>query len=128
MTDRILIVDDELFVRQSFADFLEDCLWAPVTAESGEQALGILAETEIDAAIVDIRLGGMIGEEFIRQALPVYPDIVFIICTGSPEYIIPSDLIKSGRVSPQLFSKPVSELSKIDTELKRLLGRDERKG
>ncbi len=121
MDKRILIIDDEAFVRQSFADFLEDNLRDTLQAESGEDALELLKTTKIAAAIVDIRLGGMVGDEFIRKALMLYSDMVFIICTGSPEYHIPSDLLDSGRVSSKLFNKPVSHLSELNEELVRML-------
>ena len=126
-TEKVLIVDDELFVRQSFADFLEDNLWEPVQAESGEAALGILNEQSIPAAIVDIRLEGMPGEVFIRKALPLYCSMIFIICTGSPEYKIPADLLESGRVSPLIFNKPVSRLSDIVDEIRRMLSQTDEK-
>jgi len=122
MDKSILVVDDESFVRQSFADFLEDNLWETHQAESGEAALEILSGVKISAAIVDIRLGGMVGDEFIRRALHLYPQMVFLICTGSPEYHIPSDIFDSERVSPILFKKPVSRMSELDVELSRLIG------
>ncbi|MBI9109218.1 MAG: response regulator [Spirochaetales bacterium] len=122
MDKSILIIDDESFVRQSFADFLDDCLWETFQTESGEAALEILKKTKISAVIVDIRLGGMVGDEFIRKALSLYPELVFLICTGSPEYHIPSDLLESGRVSRKLFKKPVSRMTELDVELNKLLG------
>lgn len=122
MNKRVLVIDDESFVRQSFADFLEDNLWETFQAQSAEEAFEILIMTKISAAIVDIRLGGMGGDEFIRDALPLYPGMVFLICTGSPEYFIPSDLIASDRVSSRLFYKPVRLMSELDLELKRLIG------
>jgi DNA-binding NtrC family response regulator len=124
MDKLILVVDDESFVRQSFVDFLEDNLWLTYQAESGEDALELLKTVKISAAIVDIRLGGMVGDEFIRKALIQHPDMVFLICTGSPEYHIPPDLLKSGKVSSKLFKKPVYQMSELDIELARLLGND----
>lgn len=117
----VLIVDDEAFVRQSFADFLEDNLWETVQAESGEDALELLKTVKISAAIVDIRLGGMVGDEFVRQAIPLCSEMIYLICTGSPEYSIPQDLLDTGKVSPKLFNKPVSRLSDLEDELVRML-------
>ena len=122
MDKRVLIVDDETFVRQSFVDFLEDKRWEMYQAESGEAALEILSKVKVSAAIVDIRLGGMAGDEFIREVILLYPEIVFLICTGSPEYFIPIDLINTDRVSSRLFSKPVLRMSELDLELNRLTG------
>jgi len=122
MDKLILVVDDESYVRQSFVDFLEDNLWETFQAESGEDALEILKTVKISAAIVDIRLGGIVGDEFIRRALIQHPEMVFLICTGSPEYHIPLDLLKSGRVSPKIFNKPIIMMSELESELVRLMG------
>ena len=56
---RILILDDEPAVRQSFMDYFEDRLWLPVQAGSGEEALALLVQERQMAAIVDVRLPGM---------------------------------------------------------------------
>lgn len=65
---RILILDDEPAVRQSFMDYFEDRLWFPVQAGSGEEALALLMQERQMAAIVDVRLPGMDGNDFIRSA------------------------------------------------------------
>ena len=117
----ILIVDDEKFIRQSFADYFEDNLWRILQAKSGEQALEFFNIESPDCAIVDIRLGGMDGNVFIREAIKKKPNMVFIICTGSPEYHIPQDLQKLPCISKYIFRKPVNNLSEMEEELQRLL-------
>ena len=64
----ILIVDDEETIRQSLIDYFEDRLWRVIEAESGEAALKMLDSESPPGAIVDIRLGGMFGDTFIREA------------------------------------------------------------
>lgn len=115
----VLIVDDEASIRQSFTDYFEDRLWRTSWAESGEQALEILEKESPDATIVDIRLGGMDGDTFIREACRNNFKMVFVICTGSPEYIIPADLQKMNGVSHHLFRKPVTDMDEIEKELLR---------
>lgn len=116
-TKAVLIVDDETFIRQSFVDYFEDHLWQTFQAESGELALELL-ETECpDAAVVDIRMSGMDGNDFIRKASGKYPEIAYLICTGSPEYVVPSDLQKLPCVSNKLFRKPVTDIAELEAEL-----------
>ncbi len=117
----ILIVDDETFIRQSFADYFEDHLWRPLQAESGERALEILEKESPGGAIVDIRMGGMDGNAFIREAHEKNPTMVFVICTGSPEYDVPVDLRKRARVSSHLFRKPVADMGELEKEIRRLI-------
>ncbi|MCP4692869.1 MAG: response regulator [Desulfobacterales bacterium] len=121
----ILIVDDEPFIRQSFADYFEDHLWRPVQAESGERALELMEKESPAGAIVDIRMGGMDGNSFIREAVEKNTKMVFVICTGSPEYDVPPDLKKLPCVSDQLFRKPVTDMDELEKEFLRTIERME---
>lgn len=117
----ILVLDDEAAVRQSFVDYFEDLLWNPLQAESAEEALEILQTEQPEAAIVDVRLPGMDGNDFIRQASEKHPALKFLICTGSPEYHIPEDIKKIKNVSNCLFKKPVSDLVELEKEVNRMI-------
>ncbi len=110
---RILILDDEVAVRESFADFFEDQQWEVVQAGSGEEALEILEHEMVEAAIVDVRLPGMDGNEFIRKMCQKTDSIAFVICTGSPEYLVPDDLLSKRCVSDLLMKKPISSFNEI---------------
>ena len=127
LTKTVLVVDDEIFIRQSFADYFEDRLWHPLEAESGEQALEILEKESPHGDIVDIRLGGMDGDTFIREACLKKPKTAFVICTGSPEYDVPSDLLRLPCVSDQVFRKPVTHMAGLEEELLRLIADMEKK-
>lgn len=117
----ILILDDEAAVRQSLVDHFEDRCWRTVEAGSAEEALTLLGLEQPDAAIVDIRLPGMDGNDFIRQANLNHTSTVFVICTGSPEYLVPPDLQQLSNVSSRLIKKPVANLDELEAELLRLM-------
>lgn len=117
----ILILDDEQVVRHSFVDYFEDNLWRVFQAESAEDALVLLETMPSNAAIVDMRLPGMDGNAFIRQAHHRYPEMVFVICTGSPEYRVPDDLLLLSRVSSRLYRKPVKDIGEIEREVIKLM-------
>ncbi len=117
----ILIVDDEHYVRQSFVFYFEDRLWDASSVESGEEALDRLASRACDAAVVDIRMGGMDGESFIRKASGLYPGMVFVICTGSPEYRISDEFLANPRISNRIFSKPVTCIDELEETVLGLL-------
>ena len=118
---KVLIVDDEQYIRESFADYFEDHGWQTLIAHSGEQALEILERESPDGATVDIRLPGIDGNEFIRQALQKNSRMVFVVCTGSPEYDIPEDLLKNFRVSDDTLQKPVVNMALMERQLLRLM-------
>jgi len=53
---RLLIVDDELSVRDSLAKWFHEEGYEVTTAENGNDALTRLAESRWDAALVDIKM------------------------------------------------------------------------
>ena len=113
----VLIVDDEKCVRESLSAFLTDFDLHITTAESAASALQILKETKIDTVIVDLRLPGIDGFTFIRQAQMMRPDINFIIFTGSVEIGIPPDFFSINNVSSKIFHKPILDLQLLVDEI-----------
>lgn len=114
---RILILDDEVAVRESYVDYFEDRLWEVIPAGSAEEALEVLKHEKVDAAVVDVRLPDMDGTSFIRKVCETVRDTVFVICTGSPEYIIPEDLLFFPCVSKKLIQKPVSSFRELEEQI-----------
>lgn len=119
----LLIVDDDAAIRESFGDYFEDHGYQVQLHECAETALSSLQTLSCDLAIVDIRLGGMPGDEFIYQAHAVCHQCGFIICTGSPAYQMPAGLIALERVSSNVFQKPVVDLAELEHEVRRMLER-----
>ena len=114
---RILIVDDEPSVKHSLADAFEDRDWEVLTAENTEDSLALCEEFPPDAAIVDIRLPGLDGNEFIRRACSIAPCAVFVICTGSREYVLPDDLRQLSCVCPAIFTKPIEDMDQLEKKI-----------
>ncbi len=117
----VLILDDDEAVRQSLVDYFEDREWTVFQAESGEEALQVLQQHTIDGAVIDLRLPGMDGVEFIRASLSTGQNLASILCTGSPEYQLPEDFIQHTFISHELFHKPVIDITKLENHLKELI-------
>jgi two-component system, NtrC family, response regulator HydG len=79
---KILIVDDELSVRDSLGKWFREEGYEVGTAENASEALTRLAEQRWDAALVDIKMHGTDGIELQRIMHEVNPDLVVIIMTG----------------------------------------------
>ena len=79
---KILIVDDELSVRDSLGKWFREEGYEIGTAESANEALTKLAETSWDVALVDIKMHGTDGIELQRRMHEVHPDMAVIIMTG----------------------------------------------
>jgi DNA-binding response OmpR family regulator len=57
----ILIVDDELLIRESLADFLAASGYDTLTAAAGEEALELYETRKVAAIVTDMYLGGSDG-------------------------------------------------------------------
>ncbi len=94
----ILVLDDE----PASVDLLRITLgmdYDVLTATSGPEALALLVDhPEIAVAIIDQRMPGMTGTDFIRQTIEPYPDLVRIILTGYTDIDSLIQAINAGRV------------------------------
>ena len=94
----ILVVDDE----PSSVNLLRITLGLEhtvYTATDGPSALALLAEhPDIALAIIDQRMPGMSGTEFIRRTIEPYPHLVRIILTGYTDIDSLIEAINAGRV------------------------------
>ncbi len=79
---RLLVVDDELSVRDSLAKWFTEEGYEIGTAENANDALTRLAERRWDAALVDIKMHGTDGIELQRRMHEVDPELVVIMMTG----------------------------------------------
>ena len=80
-TAHILVVDDELAIRESMCEFIETAGYTSSEAASGDEALAILETENIDVVITDIILHGMNGLELTDKIRKKY-DIDIIVMTG----------------------------------------------
>ena len=82
---QVLIVDDEETIRVLFQRCFESIKphCRVVTAKSGPEALAHLELQSFDLAVVDYRMPGMNGLEFIRSARKILPEMQIILTSGS---------------------------------------------
>ena len=79
---KLLIVDDELSVRDSLGKWFREEGYDITTAENAQEALTRLAEGKSDLALVDIKMRGTDGIELQRRMHELDPDMLVIIMTG----------------------------------------------
>lgn len=78
----VLIVDDEKGMRHILKRLLTDEGYQVETAESGEDALGLLERIPFDAAMVDVRMPGMDGLEVLDRIRERDPDVSVVMMTA----------------------------------------------
>ncbi len=80
--EKILIVDDEAFIRENLERILAEDGYRPFSTESGEEAVKQVGEEEVDLVLLDLNLGSKSGLEVLRALKEVDPEVLVIIITG----------------------------------------------
>ncbi len=78
----ILVVDDELAMRESLQEILELEGFQVSQADSGEAALEILERTPIELMLLDLKMKGLDGLETTEAAKRLSPETVIIMLTA----------------------------------------------
>jgi len=79
---KLLIVDDELSVRDSLGKWFREEGYQVSIASNASEALSRLTEQRFDAALVDIKMPGTDGIELQRRLRAIDPELITIIMTG----------------------------------------------
>jgi two-component system, NtrC family, response regulator HydG len=79
---KLLIVDDELSVRDSLSKWFREEGYEVCAVENASDALTRLAQQRWDVALVDIKMHGTDGIELQRRMREVDPELIVIIMTG----------------------------------------------
>ena len=82
MSRRLLVIDDEPDIVEGIAWALEHA-WRVEPAFDGVSALALLGEGTYAAALVDLNLPGMDGEEVIRCLRARLPELPVILVSAS---------------------------------------------
>jgi DNA-binding NtrC family response regulator len=93
---RVMVVDDELAMRESLAGWLEKEGYSVECAADGLQALEVMGRERQDLCLVDIKMPGMDGLELLHRIKDEHPDsqVVIITAYGSIESAVQA--MKSG--------------------------------
>ena len=79
---RILVVDDELIVRDSLKEWLEEEGFAVDMAASGQEALDQLTRQAYQLMLLDLKMPAMDGVEVLKKAKEAFPDLSVIMMTA----------------------------------------------
>src|SRR5271165_3191709 len=71
---RILIIDDDKSFREALAESVRDFGYDVVEASGAQEAFELIGN--VDAAFLDLKMPGISGIEFLREAKPMAPVIV----------------------------------------------------
>ncbi len=104
---KTLLVDDDELIRDSLKIAFSARGCAMRVAESAEEGLEAIAEEPFDIIISDLRLPGMNGLDFIKQAAVIQPHAIRFLITAYRDDHIISEAIRIG--VNEFIEKPFSE-------------------
>jgi two-component system, NtrC family, response regulator AtoC len=93
---RVLVVDDEKLIRWSVSERLQRDGYDVVSAESGEQALDMVAASPPDLMLLDVRLPGIDGVQTLQRALSLHPELAVLMMSAHSTVDIAVDAMKHG--------------------------------
>jgi len=112
----ILVVDDELLIRDLLYDFFSGQGWQISVAENGEKALNILHDKSIDLVLTDIKMPEMDGLTLTSRMKEKFPSIPVVVMTGYPSVDTAIQAIRSKVVDYIVKPFNINQLYKVIEE------------
>ncbi|MFH0736174.1 MAG: response regulator [bacterium] len=110
---KLLIIDDDEKLRFNLSLFFDDEGFDCIAVDTAEKALKLIEVNRFGFAIVDLRLPGINGVEFVLKANLIDPAMSCFFYTGSNEFILSEELKKIGLTPKDIFLKPISDMKVI---------------
>jgi len=83
----ILLVEDEVLLREGVQETLEVFGYTVIGAADGVEALDWLEQTPVSLIITDLVMPNMNGVAFIEQVRIKFPSLPIIVASGSPDSV-----------------------------------------
>lgn len=121
---KILAVDDEAIILESFRKILVLDGYSVDTVESGKEAISLLKTHHYDFVFTDLKMPVMDGVEVTKAVKHIRPDIDVIIITGYATVETAVETMKYGALD--YVQKPFTEDELLEMVQKSLLKRQDR--
>lgn len=119
--DKILIVDDEPYIRKVLSKYLSGKNYRIETADNGEIAIEKLYSAAFDLVLTDLRMPKMGGRELLQIMSENFPEIPKIVLTG---YGTSEDIILALQTGAYDFlTKPITDFEILDHSINRAIER-----
>jgi DNA-binding response OmpR family regulator len=103
---RLLIVDDELLIRDLLYDYFSARDFDIAVAENGQRALALVEKERFDTVILDLKIPDLDGLELTERIRKQKGDLPIIMITGYPS--LESAIEALRRRVDDYFVKPVN--------------------
>lgn len=95
-TGKVLIIDDEVVLRQTLARVLQQAGFEATSAENADQALAFLKSTPFDLVYLDLRMPGLHGLDVLKLIHEQYPVLPVILFTAQPDINSAVEALRNG--------------------------------
>jgi excisionase family DNA binding protein len=112
---RVLVVDDEASVRDTFQAALEAKGYEVTVAKDGREALRIVRQDRFDLVFLDILLPSVAGGSVLRAIKRRDPEAVVVLITGYPDH---DETLAALEFGPAMLLPKPFRLGDLDTVLK----------
>ena len=92
----ILIIDDEVSLRQTLARILQRAGFEVTTAANGAEGFSLVSQHLFDLVYLDIRMPDMSGLELLKTIHAKYPDLPVILFTAQPDLNSAVEALRNG--------------------------------
>ncbi|MEQ9619618.1 MAG: response regulator [Deltaproteobacteria bacterium] len=110
VSKRVLIIDDEDVVRESFVLAFKDTDYEADGAESGEKGIELLRNTKYDLIFLDLKMPVMNGVETLREIHKLDKEApVFIVTAFHEEFLGKLSELEKDKISFEVVRKPIGK-------------------
>jgi len=122
---RVLVVDDEQFLRQILVRIVKRDGYQVEEAANGREALEKMAQKHFDLVITDIKMPEIDGMELLARVAEEYPDSQVVVITSHSGEVSSREAIAGG--ASHFISKPFKNVE-ITHTLDSLIARKKQVG
>jgi two-component system response regulator AtoC len=115
---RVLVVEDEAYVRDSLVEILSSRRFEASPAGSVDEALEHLGRAPVDVVLSDLRMPGADGLDLVRRMQVTAPDVPVVILTGHGNVTSAVECLRAG--ASDYILKP-AEPEALEVSLERAL-------
>lgn len=119
----ILVVDDEVPIRELLNDFLTQQGFGVILAGNGEEAIKLIEKEDVEIALLDVKIPGMSGIELLGRIKLVSPNVEAIMISGHTTVDSAVEALRLGAFD--YINKPFGSLDNVSKVIQQAL--DKRK-
>ncbi len=116
---KILTIEDDRSVRESFVAYLEDCGYIAVSAPNGKEGVELFYNEKPDLVLVDLRMPEIDGLEVLKELSGRFPDIPLIVISGTGVITDAIEALHSG--AWDYILKPVEDMTMLTYAIEKAL-------